>query len=198
MKSQHKYTTVALAALLVFSPCLNSCMSDANLTRAEGTAIGIAGAGGAAFGLSKAFGASNGTAATIGGIAALFGGVAGYAWGDHVAEEKRMAANEEDRLRANIRQLDARIGEARKFNDDLTRQLNSKKRISSADMKGIKSSCSQNTKIINADISIAQKALKGTSGAKAAELRSKIASLKSQRDAMARNVSALKAYEVKA
>jgi len=103
-------------------------MTDSQRTKAEGTGIGVL--GGAALG-ALIGGNSKGAA-----WGAALGGLAGYAYGSHVANEKAKYASKED-------WLDACISSARKVNKN-TRSYNAKLSRKIADTKRLVSLYKQN------------------------------------------------------
>jgi uncharacterized protein YcfJ len=112
MKSLLSRTAALIVMLFFLSSCAapggtpesTSTTSDADRTKAEGTALGalLGGVVGAATG--AAIDSNNrGRGAVVGGaIGAVGGGVAGYMYGKNAAERKQQYANEEDRLDGEI------------------------------------------------------------------------------------------------
>lgn len=177
--------------------CLSSC-SDANLTLLEGTAIGTAGGGGVGYGVAKLFGASDKDAAYAALGGAALGGFFGYQWGESVVKQKNEYSTTEACLKANIKQVNSRISDAEKANNALQKELASlkskKSQLTQTAYNKTKERVDQQKNLINKDIDMATQALKGESGSKADELRSRVAELKQQRTALTNNVAAMKSY----
>lgn len=195
MKKLSFHTLGTLA--LCLTVCLSSC-NDANLTLLEGTALGTTGGGGLGYGVAKAFGASDKDAgyAALGGAA--LGGFLGYQWGASVVKQKNKYSTTEACLKANIKQVNSRISDAQKANSALEKELASlkskKTQLTQAAYKQAEKTAQTQKNLIDKDIDMATQALKGESGSKADELRSRVAELKRQRTALTNNVSAMKSY----
>lgn len=87
------FALLLIAALLVFA--LSGCTTDEGATKAQGTAVG-AGTGAIIGGvIGGILGGGRGVAIGAA-IGAATGGVAGYAYGSHVATEKKKYADKED------------------------------------------------------------------------------------------------------
>lgn len=182
----------SLCVAMVMSSC--SSLSDAALTRLQGTGIGVLGGGAAGAGIGALAGGKKG-AAIGAGIGVLVGGIAGYAWGDSVAKEKDQYAKTEDYVRAHINQLDSRVDDAERTNEKLQDQIASLKKtnnsLSEADYNSLRNQVNSNIKTINSDIAAADRAAKSASGDELAKLREKRTELLAERDAMNANLKAL-------
>lgn len=153
------------ALIVSMTGCTQPNMTDSQRTKAEGTGIGVL--GGAALG------------ALIGGdsqgalIGAALGGLAGYAYGSHVADEKAKYASKEDWLNACISSAKKVNKSTRSYNAKLSRKIADTKRLvslykqnkaSKSQMRAQKKLIDQERKTANEMLKNAQNELKAQQG----------------------------------
>lgn len=197
-----KQLTVISVCAGVMSVSLESCgsMSDSSLTLLQGTGLGAAGGAAVGAGVGALAGNSQnrGQAILIGGIAgSVLGGVIGHAWAKSVVKKKAEYASQEEWIKANTKQLDARIADARKLNNSLRDQINTLKKqnasISKSDFTSVKNSVNQKITYLNTDIDTTKANLKGvnSSGQDVQKLRQKLAELQNERQMLLTSVAEL-------
>jgi len=116
--------------LLVMVLALSGCagMSDSNRTKAEGAGVGAAGGAGIGALLGQVIGGDTGATLIGAAIGGAVGGLAGFAYGDHVAKEKKKYASQEDWLDACIVSVEKMNAETEEYNRNLATELKTLKK----------------------------------------------------------------------
>jgi len=206
---QIKSVSVAALIALAVAP-LSSCSSnDATNTLIETTSISTAGGGAAGTGLGwltgKLLGGKRG--AQVGAIAggvlgASLGAFLGHKWGESVVRKKSEYASQEQYIKANIKQLNTRISDARNANESLVSQINSLRKdnqlLAANEYKKCKEKVNQGKTLIDKDLKTAKSAMKDASGKELADLKAKYAALQQERAAMVSNINTLNKLSARA
>lgn len=206
MKTVANSSVLCLLLVSLGATSMTSCswMPDSVLTQVQGTSLGTGVGAAVGAGVGALVGDEDrGKAIAIGaGVGALIGGLAGYAWSQSVVKKKSEYASTEDYIEANIDQLDDRIDDAETMNNRLARQIANLKedgeKISASDYQSIKKSVNEGKKLIDKDLSNANKALSSAKGEEKKELQEKIAELKKQRSLLISQSSQLDRYKARA
>lgn len=193
-----KTTFVRFTAAALLCALLTSC-DDGTRTRAEGAGVGAL-AGGI---LGGVIGNQSGEATTGALIGAGIGGLAGLAYGDHVARKKEAYARTEDYLDACIAQAVAVNQEVYNYNQSLESKIRRLERdIATAkanrndgqlrslrrEVITLTTESSQQIKRVSTEISNQQYALnEGSSASNAGQLDTQITKLKSSRNRLEGN-----------
>lgn len=204
-----KSVSVATLIALAVAP-LSSCSSnDATNTKAQGTGLGgLLGTGlgtGLGAGLGAAIGGKDGAkkgAIIGGGVGLLAGAIVGHKWGESIVRKKSEYASQEQYIKANIKQLNTRISDARSTNKSLVSQINSlrkaNQRLAANDFKQYKDGVNQGKALIDKDLKTAKAAMKDASGKELANLKAKYSALQQERAAMVSNINTLNKLSARA
>lgn len=188
----------------VMSSMLSSCdsLSDSANTLMQGMGMGTVGGAALGTGIGALVGGNDTekrqkamlTGAIVGG---LVGAVAGHQWAKSVIKKKSEYANQESWIRDNIKQMDSRISDAKKLNNDLTKQIADIKKsnaaLSKSDYAAIKKDVNQKVKYLDGDLATVKNNMKGEdiSNADLATLNKKYIALQDERNRLLDNVALL-------
>lgn len=192
MKHSYQTITLSLLAALGMSSC--SDMTEAQAWRA--TAIGSLGGAAVGAGLGALAGGKEHRAEgiVIGAIGgAIVGGIATHIWASSQVKPRSQYPSSHAYVQANSQQLDSRISSARKTSKELSNKKQSSAKISQAELAKIKKANAENSKLIQQDISTANKAMAEATPAEKKALRAQVSTLEQERANMAAQVRALSA-----
>ncbi len=125
------------------------------------------------------------------GAGALTGLIVGYVWSESIVEDRSAYATSAAYVQANNQQLDNRIREARKANEETSNNISSikkdDKKISKKNRDNQNAVMTQNINLMEKDIQTAKKAAKEASGSELQQLRSQINTLSAEKKQMEKN-----------
>jgi len=175
---------LSLVSVLIvgMTGCTQPNMTDSQLTKAQGTGVGVL--GGAAIG--GLIGGKNGAL-----LGAAVGGLAGYAYGSHVADQKAKYARTEDWLDAGIASAKKVNKQTRSYNSKLSKKIAETKRLVKLykQNKISKSKLRAQKKIIDQERRTANKMLKNAQTELAGQQRMLKAAKKEGKNSQARRLA---------
>lgn len=192
MKHSSQTITLTLLAALGMSSC--SDMTEAQAWGA--TALGALGGAAAGAGVGALAGGKNHRAEgiVIGAITgAIIGGVATNVWARSQVKPRSEYPSSHAYVQANSQQLDSRISSARKTSKALQNKKQSSSKISKDELAEIKKANAENAKLIQQDITTANKAMAEATPEEKKALRAQVNTLEQERANMAAQVRALSA-----